>query len=490
MARYTFNPSTLPTGNYVPSGWSEVGLTGKTSISDEHTFGRSMRVEGQNTVDFDGMVRWDTVGSVSRPIEIYMILSWEGLDVADPGAVFCVDTSTWSGYKGLISDRSNVVRFYSIINGYFTVLGNATINAPAIGEVWHLLIQALSDGTLRAKAWRNGESEPASWLLSLTDSTFSSGVLGVEIQRFGTCYYFWIGVGTAGDSAPRPFSPNTYNESVSMNVSASAVASNVLAAAESVATIATAASYNGATAEAVSSLTILSAALVSDSVLASISELLSILSQKGLSASSQLSILHSLAYAAMGSVLAVENAAFVEAVSALLSKGLSSSSQLSILQSLAHAAMGSVSAVENAAFVEAVGVLLSKGVAESNAIVAAQNVFYALQKAFEVASELIVNEGGNYAATAQIFASTGLLDAVLFSTIKSLAVSASANSSVSLVATASVQSVSSSTATVNVNHVFRAVADLLASFFVVMGAPTYNARRFIRLKETRNVTYG
>jgi hypothetical protein len=116
------------------------------------------------------------------------------------------------------------VRFHSIINGYFTILGNATLNAPAIGEVWHLLIQALSDGTLRAKAWRNGESEPASWLLSLTDSTFSSGVLGVEIQRFGTCYYFWIGVGTAGDGAPRPSGANTYNESVSTNDSASAVA--------------------------------------------------------------------------------------------------------------------------------------------------------------------------------------------------------------------------------------------------------------------------
>jgi hypothetical protein len=450
MAQYTFDPSTLSTGNYVPSGWSEVGLTGKTSISDEHPFGRSMRVANQNTVAFDGMVRWDTVGSVSRPIEIYMILSWAGLDVADPGAVFCVDASTWSGYKGHINDRNNTVRFQSISNGSFTILGNASLDAPAIGEVWHLLIQALSDGTLRAKAWRNGESEPASWLLSLTDSTFSSGVLGVEIQRFGTCYYFWIGVGTAGDSAPRPSSANTYNESVSTTASASAVASNVLTAAESVATIATAASYDGATAEAVSSLTILSAALVSDSVLASISELLSILSQKGLSASSQ----------------------------------------LSILQSLAYAAMGSVSAVEDKAFVEAVSVLLSKGVAESNAIVAAQNVFYALQKAFEVASELIVNEGGNYAATAQIFASTGLLDAVLFSTIKSLAVSASANSSVSLAATASVQSVSSPTATVDASHVFRAASDLLASFFVVMGAPTYNALRFIRLKETRNAIYG
>lgn len=223
MAQYVFDPSQLSAGNYVPSGWTEVGSSGRVSISDAHSFGRSMRVTGLNTAAFDAAVVWSAVGTVAPPLEIFMICSWTGSDIAYPGPAYFLSTSPWNGYKGEVNQRNARFQIQRIDNGSFTFLSWASLSGVTDGSVWNVLLRVESDGTHRAKAWLNGDSEPSSWLLQLSDVTYTSGLVGVEINRFGTCFYFWIGVGTAGDSAPRPSVGTVYDEGVSFAFNASQV---------------------------------------------------------------------------------------------------------------------------------------------------------------------------------------------------------------------------------------------------------------------------
>lgn len=221
MAQYVFDPSQLSAGNYVPSGWTEVGSSGRVSISDAHSFGRSMRITSLDTVAFDAAAVWSAVGTVAPPLEIFMICSWTGSDIAFPGPAYFISTSPWNGYKCELDQRDSRYRFRRADNGSFVFLTLAPLSGVTAGSVWNVLVRVESDGTHRAKAWLNGNSEPSSWPLQLSDVTYTSGLVGVEIQRYGTCFYFWIGVGTAGDSAPRPSAGTVYDEGVSFAFSAS-----------------------------------------------------------------------------------------------------------------------------------------------------------------------------------------------------------------------------------------------------------------------------
>jgi len=57
----------------------------------------------------------------------------------------------------------------------------------------------LNGTSLQAKVWLEPNDEPSSWQMSVTDSTYTSGVAGLA-TRAGTIYA--IGIGTDGSEAP------------------------------------------------------------------------------------------------------------------------------------------------------------------------------------------------------------------------------------------------------------------------------------------------
>ena len=85
------------------------------------------------------------------------------------------DGNNW--YKAYI-DGSNLV-VQKKVNGSATILGTAPFTATA-GTSYTLRF-SVSGSTLSAKVWQTGSPEPASWMVTVTDSALQSGYCGLRM---------------------------------------------------------------------------------------------------------------------------------------------------------------------------------------------------------------------------------------------------------------------------------------------------------------------
>ena len=80
---------------------------------------------------------------------------------------------------------------------------STTISGLTVNEYFWFQISKAA-GSFTAKIWEYGASEPGSPQLSRAiPSSFTAAFFGLTVSP-GTAYLNWIGVGTAGDPAPRP----------------------------------------------------------------------------------------------------------------------------------------------------------------------------------------------------------------------------------------------------------------------------------------------
>ena len=86
------------------------------------------------------------------------------------------DTNNW--YKAYINGTSLVVQVK--VNGITHILGSASF--VATGGTSYSLRFRIVGTNLYAKAWQTGTVEPATWMVTVTDSTFSSGFCGLRLQ--------------------------------------------------------------------------------------------------------------------------------------------------------------------------------------------------------------------------------------------------------------------------------------------------------------------
>lgn len=73
--------------------------------------------------------------------------------------------------------QKNVAGTLTTIAGPVTLSGTRT----STSDVWNIRTQLTTGGILRARYWKSGTTEPSSWDLSVSDSTFSSGRVGVRV---------------------------------------------------------------------------------------------------------------------------------------------------------------------------------------------------------------------------------------------------------------------------------------------------------------------
>ena len=220
MAQYTFDPNQYPTGS-LPSGWTEYGFSGKATIQNDPPFGNYLLVNNQNTPAFDGMVAWTELGvidSTQWPLEIVARVRWSNSDVSTPGPLYA-DPSTWNGYSAVFTDRNDLVRLNQADAASWVSVAESSVGSVVEGEVWWIKWRIESGGRHLIKAWKDGDAEPAGWHIDVIDTTYSSGYIGVEIQRFGQNHYFWLGVGTNGDPAPTSSQPASIDTSASLALS-------------------------------------------------------------------------------------------------------------------------------------------------------------------------------------------------------------------------------------------------------------------------------
>ena len=85
------------------------------------------------------------------------------------------DGNNW--YKAYIDGSSLVLQ--KKVNGSTTILKTASFAATA-GTSYTLRFSIVGS-TLSTKVWKTGATEPASWMATASDSSFSSGYCGLRI---------------------------------------------------------------------------------------------------------------------------------------------------------------------------------------------------------------------------------------------------------------------------------------------------------------------
>lgn len=86
------------------------------------------------------------------------------------------DTNNW--YKAYI-DGSNLV-VQKRVNGSFTTL--KTFKFAAVGGTSYTIRFSAVGSTLSAKVWQTGTTEPSNWMISVNDTSLTSGSCGLRIQ--------------------------------------------------------------------------------------------------------------------------------------------------------------------------------------------------------------------------------------------------------------------------------------------------------------------
>ena len=84
-------------------------------------------------------------------------------------------TNNW--YKAYINGTSLVVQ--KKVNGATTILGSASFTATA-GTSYTLRFRVVGT-TLYARVWQTGTTEPANWMIMVTDTSLSSGFCGLRM---------------------------------------------------------------------------------------------------------------------------------------------------------------------------------------------------------------------------------------------------------------------------------------------------------------------
>jgi hypothetical protein len=126
------------------------------------------------------------LGPVSTNAEVVFSGSLSSYSNNNLGAVLrWTDTNNW--YKAYIDGVNLVVQ--KKVAGTTTVLGTASFAATA-GTSYTLRFRVVGS-TLYARVWQTGTTEPAAWMVTVTDSTFASGYCGLRMlaQNSATASY-------------------------------------------------------------------------------------------------------------------------------------------------------------------------------------------------------------------------------------------------------------------------------------------------------------
>lgn len=197
MAQYFTDFAGNSVGSTPPTGWTERGTAtgGYEVVTGPYA--------GYNTTTFANQydfLTWDTVGSVSGDVEIVGLFRFTN-DSFPGGVALHVQSGSTSGYVGMFTFSGDVPAIWLVNSGSDSSLDSDTGTYSVDTDYWIRL--QITGTTVRARYWADGGSEPGTWQSSATDTTFTSGYVGLFARNWpGTRTWKKIGVGTGGDAAP------------------------------------------------------------------------------------------------------------------------------------------------------------------------------------------------------------------------------------------------------------------------------------------------
>ena len=141
-----------------------------------------------------------TLGATITDGQVSFTGSTASFNTTDFGAVLRFsDSNNW--YKAYIDGTNLLIR--RDLNGNNVVLASTPFPATA-GTSYSLSFQAVGS-SLSAKVWPTSGSEPANWMLSITDTTFTSGNAGLQVfEQGGTVAYTSFSAYTLPSPTPTP----------------------------------------------------------------------------------------------------------------------------------------------------------------------------------------------------------------------------------------------------------------------------------------------
>jgi len=126
------------------------------------------------------------LGPTASNAEVYATGSMSSFSSSNFGDVLrWTNGNNW--YKAYIDGTSLIVQ--KKVNGATTILGSAPF-AATTGTSYTLRFRVVGT-TLYARVWQTGTTEPTSWMITVTDSSFSSGYCGLRMlaQNGATAAY-------------------------------------------------------------------------------------------------------------------------------------------------------------------------------------------------------------------------------------------------------------------------------------------------------------
>lgn len=199
-----------------PSDWTSRWVTtGETWAvqADAVPDIRGKHLQHDRTTTARRLLSWDTPASGSDT-DTELLVRWRSTfpTITDQFSLIIRASggaATETGY--LFRNTSATSVQISLLNsGTLSTIGAAATIPDMVSNTWYWMRFQVRGSDLKAKIWAGEhESEPSAWTIERTDSTITgAGWFGVgNIASFGTRRYDAVAVGTAGDDAVFPVSP-------------------------------------------------------------------------------------------------------------------------------------------------------------------------------------------------------------------------------------------------------------------------------------------
>lgn len=211
MAQFKTDFSEYPVG-VLPSDWTPIWVTANSTWSVQNvadaTDGQALHHTA--TADARRAITWGAVGTVTGDYDI--LAKWKTSDSLSGNIpirifTFVSGTSTQSTQQGYQLDGlfPSTIRIGRTLNGsYSTLVSNTSIPAMA-ANTWYWYRFRKVGSTLEARIWADGAAEPSTWHVSVSNTQFNSGPVGIGAYDFdGVRDIDFFSVGTNGDVAPPP----------------------------------------------------------------------------------------------------------------------------------------------------------------------------------------------------------------------------------------------------------------------------------------------
>jgi uncharacterized phage protein (TIGR02218 family) len=198
-----------------PSDWTSRWVTsGETwAVQEAADDIRGKHLQHDRTTTERRLLSWDTPASGSDT-DTELLVRWRSTfpTITDQFSLIIRASggaATETGY--LFRNTSATSVQISLLNsGTLSTIGAAATIPDMVSNTWYWMRFQVRGSDLKAKIWAGEhESEPSAWTIERTDSTITgAGWFGVgNIASFGTRRYDAVAVGTAGDDAVFPVSP-------------------------------------------------------------------------------------------------------------------------------------------------------------------------------------------------------------------------------------------------------------------------------------------